>query len=75
MGMLPGTKAFIAAVIGGIGSVPGAVIGGLIMGQVETLTAGFISTPLRDAIAFSMLIIVLLFRPQGIFGEPPIEKI
>lgn len=75
MGALPGLKAFIAAVFGGIGSVPGAVVGGLIMGQVEILTAGFISTPMRDAISFSMLIIVLLFRPQGIFGEPPVEKL
>lgn len=75
MGMLPGLKAFIAAVIGGVGSVPGAVVGALIMGQAEVLTAGFISTPLRDAIAFTILIAVLLFRPQGIFGEPPIEKI
>jgi branched-chain amino acid transport system permease protein len=75
MGMMPGMKAFIAAVIGGVGSIPGAVIGALIMGQAEVLTAGFVSTPLRDAIASLLLIIVLLFRPQGIFGEPPVKKI
>ncbi|HET90456.1 MAG TPA: branched-chain amino acid ABC transporter permease [Chloroflexi bacterium] len=75
MGIIPGLKAFVAAVIGGIGSIPGALVGALIMGQTEVLSAGFISTPMRDAIAFSMLIIVLLIRPQGIFGEPPTEKV
>jgi branched-chain amino acid transport system permease protein len=75
MGIIPGLKAFVAAVIGGIGSIPGALVGALIMGQTEVLSAGFISTPMRDAIAFSMLIIVLLIRPQGIFGEPPGEKV
>lgn len=75
MGIMPGLKAFVAAVIGGIGSIPGAFVGALIMGQTEVLSAGFISTPMRDAIAFSMLIVVLLIRPQGIFGEPPGEKV
>jgi branched-chain amino acid transport system permease protein len=75
MGIIPGLKAFVAAVIGGIGSIPGALVGALIMGQTEVISAGFISTPMRDAIAFSMLIIVLLIRPQGIFGEPPGEKV
>jgi branched-chain amino acid transport system permease protein len=75
MGITPGLKAFVAAVIGGIGSIPGAFVGALIMGQTEVLSAGFISTPMRDAIAFSMLIVVLLIRPQGIFGEPPTEKV
>lgn len=75
MGIIPGLKAFVAAVIGGIGSIPGALVGALIMGQTEVISAGFISTPMRDAIAFSMLIIVLLVRPQGIFGEPPGEKV
>lgn len=75
MGIIPGLKAFVAAVLGGIGSIPGALVGSLIMGQAETLAAGFISTPMRDAIAFSLLIIVLLFRPQGLFGEPPGEKV
>ncbi len=75
MGIIPGLKAFVAAVVGGIGSIPGAFVGSLIMGQTEVLTAGFISTPMRDAIAFSLLIIVLLVWPQGIFGEPPAEKV
>ena len=74
MGVLPGLKAFVAAVMGGIGSIPGAFIGALIMGQAESLTAGYISTPMRDAIAFTILIVVLLVRPTGIFGEPEKEK-
>jgi branched-chain amino acid transport system permease protein len=74
MGVIPGLKAFVAAVLGGIGSIPGAVIGALIMGQAETLSAAYISTPMRDAIAFSILILVLLVRPTGIFGEAQREK-
>ncbi len=75
MGIIPGLKAFVAAVIGGIGSIPGAFVGSLIMGQAEVLAAGFISTPMRDAISFSLLIVVLLVWPQGVFGEPPTEKV
>jgi branched-chain amino acid transport system permease protein len=75
MGIIPGMKAFVAAVIGGIGSIPGAFIGALIMGQAETLSAAYISTPMRDAIAFSLLIIVLLIRPKGILGEITKEKV
>ncbi len=75
MGIIPGLKAFVAAVIGGIGSIPGAFVGSLIIGQAEVLAAGFISTPMRDAVAFSLLIVVLLVWPQGIFGEPPAEKV
>jgi branched-chain amino acid transport system permease protein len=74
MGILPGLKAFVAAVLGGIGSIPGALLGALIMGQAEALTAGYISTPMRDAVAFTILIIVLLVRPRGILGEPEGEK-
>jgi len=74
MGILPGLKAFVAAVLGGIGSIPGAFLGALIMGQAEAMTMGFISTPMRDAVAFSILIIVLLIRPTGILGEPEKEK-
>ncbi|MEA3459062.1 MAG: branched-chain amino acid ABC transporter permease, partial [Chloroflexota bacterium] len=72
MGLMPGLKAFTAAVIGGIGSIPGALVGSLIMGQIEVLTAGFMpaGSILRDAIAFSVLIIMLLIKPTGIFGEP-----
>lgn len=74
LGIIPGLKAFVAAVIGGIGSIPGALVGALIMGQAETLGAGYISTPMRDAVAFSILIVVLLVRPTGLFGEPEREK-
>ncbi len=74
MGILPGLKAFVAAVLGGIGSIPGAFVGALIMGQAEALTMGYISTPMRDAVAFTILIIVLLIKPTGIFGEPSGEK-
>ncbi len=74
LGILPGLKAFVAAVLGGIGSIPGAFIGALIMGQAEALTMGYISTPMRDAVAFTILIIVLLVKPTGIFGEAGGEK-
>ncbi len=74
LGILPGLKAFVAAVLGGIGSIPGAFVGALIMGQAEALTAGYISSPMRDAVAFTILIIVLLVRPTGLFGEPEKEK-
>jgi len=74
MGVYPGLKAFVAAVLGGIGSIPGAFVGALIMGQAESMTASYISTPMRDAIAFTILILVLLVRPTGIFGEPEKEK-
>ena len=69
MGMMPGLKAFVAAVLGGIGSVPGAMIGGFVLGIAETFTKGFISSQFSDAISFSILIIVLLFRPTGILGQ------
>ena len=75
MGIMPGLKAFVAAVLGGIGSIPGAFVGGLIMGQVEALSAHTLSTTMRDAIAFAILILVLLIRPQGLFGEPEGEKV
>jgi branched-chain amino acid transport system permease protein len=74
MGIIPGLKAFVAAVLGGIGSIPGAFLGAMIMGQAETLSAGYISTPMRDAIAFAILILVLLVRPTGILGETEREK-
>lgn len=74
LGILPGLKAFIAAVLGGIGSIPGALVGALIMGQAEAMTMAYISTPMRDAVAFTILIVVLLVKPTGIFGEPEKEK-
>jgi branched-chain amino acid transport system permease protein len=74
MGIMPGLRAFVAAVLGGIGSIPGAFVGSLIMGQAEELSAAYISTPMRDAIAFTLLIIVLIVKPTGIYGEPSGEK-
>jgi branched-chain amino acid transport system permease protein len=75
MGVMPGLKAFTAAVLGGIGSIPGAVIGALIMGQSETLTAAYLSSTYRDGIAFLILILVLLLRPTGILGIRRAEKV
>jgi branched-chain amino acid transport system permease protein len=75
MGVMTGLKAFIAAVLGGIGLIPGAVLGALIMGQVEIMTAAYISSQARDAVAFAILIIVLLIRPSGILGHNEPEKI
>jgi branched-chain amino acid transport system permease protein len=75
MGMMPGLKAFVAAVLGGIGSIPGAMLGGYILGIAETFTKGFISSQFSDAISFSILIIVLLIRPTGILGRPPRVKV
>jgi branched-chain amino acid transport system permease protein len=69
MGTMPGLKAFVAAVLGGIGSVPGAMLGGFILGIAETLTKGFISSQYADAISFSILIIILLVKPTGILGK------
>ena len=69
MGMMPGLKAFIAAIIGGIGSIPGAMIGGFILGITEALTRGFGPSQYADAISFSILIIVLLIKPTGIMGK------
>lgn len=75
MGIMPGLKAFIAAVLGGIGIIPGAMTGGFIMGIAETLTKGYISTQLSDAIAFGILIIILLVKPSGILGKRMSEKV
>ena len=69
------TKAFIAAVIGGLGSLPGAVIGSLILGLAEMLTAGFISSQMRDLVVYSLLVIMLLIKPAGFFGKAVSEKI
>ena len=75
MGIMPGLKAFTAAVLGGIGSIPGALLGAVLMGQAETLTAAYITTDFRDAIAFGILILVLLVRPAGLLGKAGPEKV
>src|SRR5207245_6864042 len=75
MGILPGIKAFVAAVLGGIGNVPGAVLGGLVMGVAEALVVGYVSPTLRDAIAFVLLIVILLVRPAGLLGRNVAEKV
>lgn len=75
MGIMPGLKAFVAAVFGGIGSIPGAMAGGILLGVIEALVSGFISSTFRDAAAFAILILVLLFRPSGIFGKAVREKV
>lgn len=75
MGVMPGLKAFTAAVLGGIGSIPGAVLGALIMGQSETLTTAYLSSTYRDGIAFVLLIAVLLWKPTGILGKLRTEKV
>jgi branched-chain amino acid transport system permease protein len=74
-GFTPGVKAFTAAVLGGIGSLPGAVIGGLLIGLVETLWSAYFSTDYKDVAAFSILVIVMIFLPQGILGRPEVEKV
>ena len=68
-------KAFTAAVLGGIGSLPGAVLGGLIIGLIETFWSAYFSIEYKDVAAFSILAIVLIFMPSGILGRPEVEKV
>jgi branched-chain amino acid transport system permease protein len=75
MGFLPGIKAFTAAVLGGIGNIKGAMAGGFMLGILEAFAAGYISSENKDVIAFAVLILVLMFRPGGLFGEQITEKI
>ena len=75
MGIMPGLKAFVAAVLGGIGILPGAVVGGIILGVIEALVSGFLSSTFRDAAAFAILILVLLVKPSGLFGKNTNEKV
>lgn len=75
VGTMPGIKAFVAAVFGGIGSIPGAMVGGILLGIIESLSKAYISTQLSDAVVFSVLIIVLLVKPTGLLGKKLHEKV
>jgi branched-chain amino acid transport system permease protein len=75
MGVMPGLKAFVAAILGGIGNIPGAALGGLLLGSVETFVGGSQWSTYKDAIAFAILIIILLFRPAGLLGKFTVEKV
>jgi branched-chain amino acid transport system permease protein len=74
-GFVPGIKAFTAAVLGGIGSLPGAVLGGLLIGLIETLWSAYFSIDYKDVAAFCILVITLIFLPQGLLGRPDVEKV
>ncbi|MBL4740082.1 MAG: branched-chain amino acid ABC transporter permease LivH [Sneathiella sp.] len=75
IGFVAGVKAFTAAVLGGIGSLPGAMLGGLLIGLIETFWSAYFSVEYKDVAAFSMLVIVLIFLPQGLLGKPEVEKV
>ncbi|HPQ95323.1 MAG TPA: branched-chain amino acid ABC transporter permease LivH [Thiolinea sp.] len=75
IGFVTGIKAFTAAVLGGIGSLPGAMLGGIILGMSESLFSGLVNTDYKDVFAFSLLVLVLIFRPSGLLGKPAVEKV
>jgi branched-chain amino acid transport system permease protein len=75
IGFIAGIKAFTAAVLGGIGSIPGAMLGGLVLGLAESFTSAYLSTEYKDVVAFTLLVFVLLFRPTGLLGKPDVEKV
>ncbi len=75
IGFQAGLKAFTAAVLGGIGSIPGAMLGGMLLGLMETFAAGYISSEYKDVFAFSVLVLVLIFRPAGLLGQEPPRKV
>jgi len=75
IGFVAGVKAFTAAVLGGIGSLPGAMLGGLLLGLIETFWSGYFSIEYKDVAAFSILAIVLIFLPSGLLGRPEVEKV
>ena len=75
IGFIVGIKAFTAAVLGGIGSIPGAMLGGVLLGLAETFAAAYISSQYKDIVAFGLLVLILLFRPTGLLGKPEVEKV
>jgi len=75
MGLIPGLKAFVAAVLGGIGIIPGAMVGGLMLGMIESIVSGLGASTWRDAVAFLILILVLIIKPSGLFGKNVREKV
>lgn len=75
IGFMAGVKAFTAAVLGGIGSIPGAMLGGLVLGLCESYTTGYFSGDYEDVLAFAILILILIFRPDGILGKPKVQKV
>lgn len=75
IGFIIGIKAFTAAVLGGIGSLPGAMLGGIILGLSEALFAGLVSSDYKDVFSFSLLVLILIFRPSGLLGKPEVEKV
>ena len=75
MGVNAGMKAFVAAVLGGIGNLPGAAIGGILIGLIEALVVGYISPTYRDAIVFAVLILILIVKPNGLLGSSEREKV
>ncbi|NHC60476.1 ABC transporter permease subunit [Paenalcaligenes suwonensis] len=75
VGFIIGLKAFSAAVLGGIGSLPGAMLGGLLLGVLESIFAGFVNSDYKDVFAFSVLVLVLIFKPSGLLGRPAVEKV
>ena len=75
IGFIAGIKAFTAAVLGGIGSIPGAMLGGVLLGLAETFASGYMPAEYKDVVAFGLLVLVLLFRPTGLLGKPDVEKV
>jgi len=75
IGFIAGIKAFTAAVLGGIGSIPGAMLGGVLLGLAETFAAAYLSSEYKDIVAFGLLVLILLFRPTGLLGKPEVEKV
>jgi len=75
IGFIVGIKAFTAAVLGGIGSIPGAMLGGVLLGLAETFAAGYLPSEYKDVVSFSLLVLILLFRPTGLLGKPDVEKV